>query len=194
MNTQAITKAETITVTEIISRGILEAETGKKYRIKEIYKFDELSDRAKQHAFEKLWDINVEFNWWDWTYSDAEEIGLKITSFDLGRRRDIKGEITWYGDEDVSKKILKNHGADCETSKIAKQYLGELLRIKMQWDEESVEYEEELETLHDWFKKELLNAYWNILNEEYFYLTGEEAIRETIEANEYDFDEDGNLV
>lgn len=191
-NTQAIPKAET--VTGIILGAILEAKTGKRYQVKEIYKFEELSDKAKQRALEKLWNINVEFDWWDWTYEDAKEIGLKITGFDISHRRDIKGKITWYSDEDVSKKILKNHGDGCETYKIAKEYLGELLRIKMQWDEESVEYEEETETLHDWFLKELLNAYWNTLNEEYFYLTSEEAIKETIECNEYDFDEDGNLV
>jgi len=64
----------------------------------------------------------------------------------------------------------------------------------MQWDEESVEYEEETEKFHEWFVKELLNAYWKILYDDYEYLTSEEAIKETIEANEYDFDEDGNLV
>ena len=46
----------------------------------------------------------------------------------------------------------------------------------------------------NWFVKELLNAYWKILYDDYEYLTSEEAIKETIEANEYDFDEDGNLV
>lgn len=191
-NTQAIPKAET--VTGIILGAILEAKTGKRYQVKEIYKFEELSDKAKEHALEKLWDINVEFDWWDWTYEDAKEIGLKITGFDISHRRDIEGKITWYSDEDVSKAILKNHGDGCETSKLARQYLGELLRIKMQWDEESVEYEEETEKLHEWFVKELLNAYWKILYDDYEYLTSEEAIKETIEANEYDFDEDGNLV
>lgn len=193
MNTQATTSRPK-TLTGCLTGNILETETGQRYKIKEIFLFDELSDEAKERAIEKLWNINVDYNWWQWIYEDAEEIGLEITCFDLKRRRyNINGKLLWSG-EDVSKKILKNHGDSCETYKIAKQYLGKLLAIKLQWDEESVEYEEGVEELKQWFEKELLNAYWDILEKNYEYLTGKESIRETIEANEYEFDEDGNLV
>jgi hypothetical protein len=35
---------------------------------------------------------------------------------------------------------------------------------------------------------------WRVLRDEYEYLTSAEAIKETIEANEYEFDQDGNLA
>lgn len=193
MNTQATTsKPETLT--GCLTGNILEAETGQRYKIKEIFLFDELSDDAKEHALEKLWDINVDYNWWNQTLDDAKEIGLKIEDFDLRYRGSIEGKLLSYNIEHTAKEILKNHGADCETSKLVRQCLGKLLKIKMQWDEESVEYEDGIEELREWLEKELLTAYLEILKKEYEYLTSKEAIRETIEVNEYEFDEDGNLV
>jgi len=50
-----------------------------------VYKFDELSDEAKQQSIENLYDLNVDYEWWDCTYEDAENIGLKISEFDLDR-------------------------------------------------------------------------------------------------------------
>ena len=46
----------------------------------------------------------------------------------------------------------------------------------------------------DDFKKDLQAEYASILQREYEYLTSEEAIRNTIEANEYEFDIDGKLI
>ena len=55
-----------------------------------VYKFDELDESTKQAAIEKLWDINVDYEWWEFTYEDAANIGLKITEFDLDRHRSCK--------------------------------------------------------------------------------------------------------
>ena len=57
------------------------------------YSFNELSEEAQQKAIENLSDINVNFDWWNFTYEDAKNIGLKITSFDLDRRRHAKGQF-----------------------------------------------------------------------------------------------------
>jgi hypothetical protein len=43
------------------------------------------------------------------------------------------------------------------------------------------------------FEADLISEYAHMLQREYDYLTSEEAIRETIEANDYDFTEDGKL-
>ena len=40
---------------------------------------EKLSDKAKQKAIEKFYDINVDYDWWDSVYEDAKNIGLKIT-------------------------------------------------------------------------------------------------------------------
>ena len=50
-----------------------------------VYTFNKLSGEAKQHALEQLWDLNVYYDWWGYMYEDAENIGLKITGFDLDR-------------------------------------------------------------------------------------------------------------
>jgi hypothetical protein len=44
------------------------------------------------------------------------------------------------------------------------------------------------------FLKSLLEDYRIILSKEYDYLTSRESIIETIEANEYEFDENGNIA
>ncbi len=46
-------------------------------RIKEttVYKFNELSESAKQHAIEKLYDINTDYEWYQFTFEDITTIG-----------------------------------------------------------------------------------------------------------------------
>jgi len=54
-------------------------------RVKEIklYKFDELSEEAKEKAIEKLYDINVDDSYWyECTIDDAKEIG-KLMGIDI---------------------------------------------------------------------------------------------------------------
>jgi len=55
-------------------------------------------------------------------------------------------------------------------------------------------FDDECDDLENEFKNNLLEEYANILQLECEYLQSEEAIKETIEANEYEFDEDGNLA
>jgi hypothetical protein len=43
-----------------------------------VYKFNELSEEAKEKAIEKLYDINTDYEWYDFTYCDAKEIGAII--------------------------------------------------------------------------------------------------------------------
>lgn len=82
-----------------------------------LYKYDELSDLAKDVALERFYDINVDCDWWDFTEDDAEQIGLDITEFDL-YHREIKGKFLDSG-EGVANLIIKNHGDKTETYKDA---------------------------------------------------------------------------
>lgn len=43
-----------------------------------VFPFSELSDVAKESAVENLSDINVDYEWWNWTYEDVKEIGKLI--------------------------------------------------------------------------------------------------------------------
>ena len=161
-----------------------------------LYKFEELSEEAKQKAIENLYEINVYFDWWECTYDDAIRIGLRITGFDLDRNRHAKGKFLLSANE-VAQNILNEHGEQCETYKTASEFLEEWNPIFAEYmDEnsehyESYEREQELIDLENDFLNSLLEDYSIILQKEYEYLMSEEAIIETIEANEFEFYEDG---
>jgi hypothetical protein len=166
-------------------------------RIK-LYKFNELSEIAKQKAIENLSDINVDYDWWESIYKDAENIGLKLTSFDLDRNRHAKGEFNLAANE-VAANIFRDHGEDCQTYKTAASFMAEWEPIFNNYmdenheDYESNESEERLTDIETDFLNSLLEDYSIILQKEYEYQTSEAAIIETIEANEYEFTIDGKL-
>ena len=60
-----------------------------------VYKFEELTDEQKEKAIEKLYDINVNYDQWDFTYDDAERIGLKLEGFDIDRGSYCKAKEAW---------------------------------------------------------------------------------------------------
>ena len=74
----------------IVNKSSLE-DTKKYFAIKQVFKFEELTEEQKEKTLSKLREINVDHDWWDFIFQDAEEIGLKITSFDLDRNRHAKG-------------------------------------------------------------------------------------------------------
>lgn len=167
-----------------------------------IYKFDELSEAAQQKAIENLHDINVDHEWWDCTYDDAMNIGIKITSFDLGRAHSITGELQHSLNESCDL-ILKNHGEDCKTTAIAKRYLAQWSDLVEQYsdgvnkdtvlEENEQEFDDYADEMEHEFRADILWEYFNILEREYEYLTSEEGIKETIKSNEYEFTESGEM-
>ena len=167
---------------------------------KTIYQFNELPEDAKQKAIEKLSDINTDYEWWDCAYEDAANVGLKITGFDLDRASYCKIEYI----EDAchaAHKIIENHGESCDTYKNASEFLknrDEIVNNAAKDEngdfENEYELDQKLDEIENEFLKTLSEDYWIILQQEYEYRTSEEAIIETIEANEYEFDENGNLA
>jgi len=166
-------------------------------RIKEtkVYKFDELSDKGKEKALENMYDLNVDYEWWDSIYDDAANAGLKLTAFDLDRNRHAEGNLTLSAAE-VAANIIRDHGEHCETYKTAQSFLDEINSIDMPDDDsdEFSEWENKMIIIEDEFLKSLLEDYSIILQKEYEYQTSEEAIIESIKANDYEFTEDGKLA
>ena len=164
-----------------------------------IFKFNELNEKAKQNAIRNLSDINVDYNWWEFIYEDAKYIGLKIMSFDLDRNRHAKGEFILNAPE-VAQNILSNHGKECETYKTAESFLEVWQPIfNAYMDEESEKYEsseseDEMQELEDDFFNSLLEDYSIILQNACDYLQSDESIIDTIEANEYEFTENGEMI
>jgi len=161
----------------------------------DVYKFSELSDEAKAKAIRKHCNINVDFEWWDCTYEDAARAGIKITSFDFGRRQEITGKFT-TGAKDAADLIIQEHGETCETRKTAGFYLqgrADLLATFHEPEEGAVTHEERyhVEELDKEFLRDILSDYLKMLREEYEYQTKDEQIKEAIEANEMEFTIDG---
>lgn len=140
------------------------------------WKFEELSEKIQQKIIENYYDINVDHEWWDFTYDDAKEIGLKITAFDIDRGSYCEGEFL-VNDTEVIIKILENHEETTRTYKTAKEY-----EKDVNDDESNANF------LHS-----LLEDYRIILGEEYEYMTSEEAIKESLIMNEYDFTTEGKI-
>jgi hypothetical protein len=166
-----------------------------------VYKFDELSDETKEKVLEKLADINVDgsFDWWKSTYEDAERIGLKITGFDIDRGNYCEGKFVDSA-ENIAMAILKEHGESCETVETANQYLFELEHLRDPYSDENKDNEDfdaddvDTEDIDAEFLRMLCEDYRIMLKHEYEYLTSEEVIIETIQANEYEFLANGKLA
>lgn len=149
-----------------------------------------------------MWDINVDHNWWHFTYEDAKDVGLKINGFDLDRGAYVEIELL-KDIEDVAQLIRDTHGVGCDTRRAAEHYIQERTRLVEKYSdgiqtdtvtqENECDFDNEADDLDEEFKKELSECYLTILRKEYDYLTSREAIIETIEANEYEFTEDGEL-
>jgi len=164
-----------------------------------VYKYSELSEAGKAKALENLSDLNTDIEWWESTYEDAEQIGLKIIEFDIDRASYVKAEFI----EDAchcAHKIKDNHGEICETYKTAVNFLAERDKIVNEANkddngdfEDEYELDQDLNYCEAEFLKSIQEDYRINLQKDFEYRTSDEAIIETIEANEYDFTEEGKL-
>lgn len=173
-----------------------------KTKIINLYSFDELSEEGKKKALENLYDINVDYEWWQYTYDDAERIGLKISEFDLDRGNYCKGKFIKDAEE-VCKLIFENHGEQCETYKTAKTFEEDKAKLVVKYsdgintdcvaEDNEYNFDNECDELEQEFLKSLCEDYRIILSKEYDYLTSKEQIIETIKSNDYTFTENGKL-
>ncbi len=173
-----------------------------------VYKFNELSEPAKQKAIEWFLKDYPDYNWWEDTYNDAKEnSGLIITESDDYNAKG-KFEMDAFYSANL---IVKNHGEDCETFKTAMTFLEKYAdfynKATDKFDAmENEEDKEELADVDDWiychsdddgtdlqndYLKSLLEDYRIMLRNELEYLTSEEQAIELIKANEYEFTKDG---
>ncbi len=153
----------------------------------QVYTFDELNDEAKEKARDWYREHAMDYEWWESTYEDAATIGLKITSFNLDRTRHAKGELTTHP-EIAANNILVNHGKDCDTYKLAAAFLKAQNENKAKDEDEESQRQAELA---EQFERDLLEEYSVMLQRESEYLVSDEAVDDTILANEYTFTKDG---
>lgn len=115
----------------------------------ETYGILELPEEAYRFAMEENWDWNMRDVWYDNIYNDAKTIGLKITGFDLDGRAYCKGELT-ASSKEVATNILREHGKETDTYKLAEEY-------SKNWPAKT---EEEQEEKDENFKEQLCADDW----------------------------------
>ncbi len=165
-----------------------------------VYKFDELAPEAKKKVISQFSDLNVYYDWHQFIYEDAAQIGLKITGFDIDRGNYCKGEFTDSAYK-VANNIKQNHGEACESHKTAITFIAEWDGLVSKYsdgidtgkvaEDNEYDFDNEADELEIEFLKSICEDYRIILSKEYDYLTSEEAIIESIRSNEYEFTKDG---
>ena len=175
-----------------------------------VYKFAELSKAAQERALNEFRDVNVGYNWWEDTFGTIRTAG-KIIGLGIGKihfdtdsyctfdahYRYVRGAVKAIQAEfptttdlhDVARKLQalqKRHfySLSCAVREGRSMNYYRCFRFG-----EDYECEDLGDILDDF-------AHWarSTLRGEYKYLTSDEAIQEAIEANEYEFTEEGKLV
>jgi hypothetical protein len=175
------------------------------------YKYDELSDEAKDKALEVMADINVDYDWWDSTVEYiAEEWGNKYgiefkpdsLCFDLGPHRQLyfhgQGSIWVSQPYRLAYAATGRRGYGLQAAKsildlgfTTHYYGGGDGRTALEITDYRRANAPDLPVdFDDWFRG-LCGDFFNSLDKEYEYLTSREAVEETIRINEFDFYEDG---
>ncbi len=189
-----------------------------------LYKFNELSDEVKEKVLDDNRYFQVEyFDWWEYVYEEAENIGLKIVEFDLVRRyirMKLKENIL-----SSIKKICRNFDKEEEIYKLAKEYYDEIIKyfkedeeiqefmqaqkcpitiLDMKIDEFIEHYPDSMlediarywlvdDRYRDAYLRDMGNLFLSVLEDEFNYLISDEAIIEYFDNNDYEFFENGKV-
>lgn len=162
------------------------------------YNFSELNEKAKEYALNKNRELCVSDYWYSDTFQDAEELGVRISTFNLDIKNKIGGEFVW-SELEVADLVLDNWGADTNMNLIATEFKKDRETICENWEyidgapinEDELEYK--LNTIENKFENDILFEYWEILRAEYEYLFSDEFLADYLDNNEYQFTENGKL-
>ncbi len=174
-----------------------------------VYKYDELSDKAKDKVIEKLYDLNIDHEWWDCRYEgfkeDLKEIGLECKTFYFSLDRDYNIEANGLRIDDINK-FVRSFDEKVKDSVIsAAEIFLEHHTGRNSWSTFTVNYDipdrcpklqKAVNRLVDACNeklKDVLEGFLCSLQKEYDYLTSREAIEETILCNDYEFLENGKV-
>lgn len=165
-----------------------------------LYPFKELKGEAKEIAINEHRFINVETNWWQFIYEDAEMVGLKIKGFDLDRAFYCNADFI----EDAIKTaglILENHGETTNTYQLALTFTKGSEELVQTWPKEADggftdvdDLDLYIDRIEEKFLQILSLEYLKMLLKEYEYLTSDNHVSEALTANEYSFTADGKIA
>lgn len=164
-------------------------------KVKEVktWKFSELTEEQQEKAIENYYDFNVDDSFWceEWT-EDNLDIGLKVTSFDIGRGAYCK--IDCQKDfQEIAENIQKSFGKEADITQTATNFLKSRKEIIENTEDNEPEYLEDMEEVEEEFERELEIDILQQLKDSYEYNTSKEAISESLIANDYDFTADSKI-
>ena len=202
---------------------------------KTLYKYEELSDTAKQQAREWYLEGGLSDDWWEYCYDDFARVA-EILGIDLSQRAVplMNGKCRYEPEIYFSGFYHQGSGSSfCGTYGYAKGAVAKIKEYAPQ-DEELHQIAQALQdvqrshfyrlvadisSVRDYYIRvevyDSANQYRNIgdaeddvrglmndfndwmfkrLQDEYEYLTSDEAVAESLIANEYEFDEEGNIA
>lgn len=141
-----------------------------------VYSFEDVKQNPEllQTVLEKHADFNTDHAWWLNVYEDAQQVGVEIQGFDEAFNIDsIDVEDLEY----TANAIVANWGEKCNGVTQAKNFLAS--------DRNQVHI--------DKFEDDLMLICKYLLSNEYDYLISEEGIINNLEANAFEFLEDGSI-
>jgi hypothetical protein len=148
------------------------------------YEFSELNKKAKDKILCDFIDINTNYDWWDFVYDDFNYLGLKVNSFDIYRQTidiEFKNDIKEFCNNVI------NNWHDTDLVNICDDYLANENNLNKELDSKSSSNE-------SYYKRLIADEVLTTLANEYYYQTSNEAIIETIKANDYLFTENGKSL
>lgn len=185
-----------------------------------LYQFDELSDSAKERARE-WYRTTLDYEWWDCIYDDAKEFG-KILGIDIseiyfsgfwsqGDGAQFTGE---YEYRKGASKEIRSYTNDEELHRIADDlqeiqrrnfysitasvyhsghYYHEYCTTINVYDSREVDASIDTEESIQELMRDYMRWIYRALEREYDFITSDEIVDESIVANEYEFDENGEM-
>jgi hypothetical protein len=188
-----------------------------------LYKFKELKPEVQQKVLDEHREMSVDWtDWHDWILEEEEQrlakkgilINISTVCFDVCRENDLSFEA----DIDL-KKLLRNAKDKTEYYSILNQkdkryvnyavkqrgYGGNVPSMEIGWEiehfrDDDLEFEDRLqelgEKLADHIEHLVLEEAGKVLKrvrEEYEYRTSDEGVKDCIEANDYEFEENGSM-
>jgi len=179
-----------------------------------VYTIDELDEEVKNDIIEKNRYYLVEFGWWDGCLDEFENLlndyGMEILddnnfSFDL-QRKSLTISLYVNNCRKLFEKVLSPETKNKFFYECLKReenpYVDVSINHNMkadvyiEWKEEEFDENliDEIESEINKFLQKLKRTFMEILEDEYEYITSDEAILDTIRANEWLFTKDGIRV
>lgn len=178
-----------------------------------IYKFEELSKEAQENAIYKMRDINTDCDdWYDCIFEGFQETLTEAGFYDAtiqfsgfwsqgdGLSFDAKIDASKFSETTNEKRVVNlidnNYISEfiIEKTSFANHYCHEKTRFV---DYDATDYNNINKVLENLCEKieakrlELCRNFYKTLEKDYYYLQSDEAVKETILCNDYEFLKDG---